>query len=86
MSTARNRINDPYFWKKVWLWQFAFWTVFLIPLNVWWADSTRLINNMSAIALSLTAFCGYQASRAEIESATNPPQEGIDDPGANDPS
>lgn len=67
MAAVKAFLLSPWTWLAFHACGAVFWTLFLIPLNLFWPDNIRLINNLSVIALVEAALAGLAGAMAQLE-------------------
>lgn len=70
---VKSKFHDPHFWKHFHGVMTIVWIILIVPSMLWWKDALPWIVFMSVWANVGTHFGAWQAARAEVMSAENPP-------------
>lgn len=70
----KKKFQDPTTWRKFHGVMTVVWMLLIIPSLLWWSQALPWVVFMSVWANVGTHFGAWQGARAEVESATNPPQ------------
>ena len=73
--SIKEKFRDPVVWRKFHGTMTIIWILLIVPSLLWWHSALIWIVFMSVWANVGTHFGAWQATKAEIESATNPPKE-----------